>query len=55
MINCPSCGGVLKYDIASAQMKCASCDGLYSPYHFDKTEADAESHGTYDARVYVCP
>ena len=55
MINCPSCGGVLKYDIASAQMKCASCDSLFDPYIFDNVKEDAETEETYEARIYVCP
>ena len=38
MVQCPNCGGLLKFDIASQKMKCDSCSSLFGPYAFDAQE-----------------
>ena len=35
MVQCPNCGGILKFDIASQQMKCDSCSSQFDPYAFE--------------------
>lgn len=54
MIECPGCGGNLKFDIATQLMKCAYCDAAYEPYDIQKEE-DAKSDGTYETKVFTCP
>ena len=54
MIQCPGCGGALKFDIASQQMKCDSCSTQYDPYQFDYGNA-AEESMDYDVTVFRCP
>ena len=53
MVQCPNCGGVLKFDIASQQMKCASCASLFDPYAFGMSGAEEETE--YDVTVFRCP
>lgn len=56
MIACPGCGGNLRFDIASQQMKCDFCSNLYNPYDFDSKNKDAvEGTDAYDVRVFTCP
>ncbi len=55
MINCPSCGAELKFDVGTQMMKCSHCSGSFDPYVYDEVESDAEKSSTYDARVWVCP
>ena len=53
MVQCPNCGGVLKFDIASQQMKCASCASLFNPYAFGMNGAEESTE--YDVTVFRCP
>lgn len=53
MYTCKNCGGALKYDIASGQLKCDSCDTQYDPYAVTQ-EQDAE-RDDYDVTVFKCP
>lgn len=55
MIECPGCGGNLKFDIASQMMHCAFCDSKYDPYEFDHKEEDAEEQQLYEVTVFTCP
>ncbi len=54
MYKCTSCGGRLKFDIASQQLKCEYCDTLYDPYETG-SEAVAEEETLYDVTVFSCP
>lgn len=53
MYSCASCGGDLKFDIASQQLACVYCDTKYNPYEISK-ENDGEQDG-YDVTVFKCP
>ena len=53
MIQCPNCGGILKFDIASQQMKCDSCSSLFNPYAFEMSGAEESTE--YDVTVFRCP
>ena len=53
MIQCPNCGGVLKFDIASQQMKCDSCSSNFDPYAFNMRGAEESTE--YDVTIFKCP
>ena len=53
MVQCPNCGGVLKFDIQSQQMKCSSCSSFFDPYAFEMQ--GAEESKEYDVTVFRCP
>lgn len=53
MVQCPNCGGLLKFDIASQKMKCDSCSSLFDPYAFDAQ--GAEETKEYDVTIFKCP
>ena len=53
MIQCPNCGGVLKFDIQSQQMKCSSCAALFDPYAFEMRGAEESTE--YDVTIFRCP
>ncbi len=53
MIQCPNCGGLLKFDIASQQMRCDSCSSLFDPYAFEMS--GAEESTDYDVTIFRCP
>lgn len=52
MVQCPNCGGVLKFDITSQQMKCDSCSSLFDPYAFQMNGAEESTE--YDVTVFRC-
>ncbi|MDE5966781.1 MAG: hypothetical protein K2G89_08105 [Lachnospiraceae bacterium] len=53
MYACRGCGGTLKFDIASQQLKCESCSNEYNPYDMEQaTEAEQDD---YDVTVFKCP
>lgn len=53
MYACRGCGGTLKFDISSQQLKCASCSNEYDPYSMEQaTEAEQDD---YDVTVFKCP
>ena len=57
MINrCPSCGGFLRYDIASGKLKCESCASELLPeeYH-DEQEAEEIQQGVMETTIFTCP
>lgn len=51
MYQCPGCGGALKFDIPSQEMKCEQCQTLTDPYSFPIKEG---AENTYDATVFTC-
>lgn len=53
MVQCPNCGGLLKFDIASQKMKCDSCSSLFGPYAFDAQGAEETTE--YEVTVFKCP
>ncbi len=53
MYACPGCGGDLKFDIASQQLKCVYCSSEYDPYSMDQS-SEAEQDD-YDVTVFKCP
>ena len=55
MINCPNCGGNVKFDIPSQQLDCENCQTLFDPYTFDKQTSDAIEESVYDATIFTCP
>ena len=71
MIKCPSCASNLRYDIATATMKCDHCGSSYDPYQFENEEKGAElsadyaeeneaelpleKRGLYQSAVFICP
>ena len=56
MISCPSCGGSLRYDIATQKMFCDHCEN-----HFDVEQLSDDSNrddahaSSFDCYVYLCP
>lgn len=54
MIQCPNCGGNLKFDIPSQMLKCENCLTEADPYSINK-EKDAEESQQFDATVFTCP
>ena len=42
MYQCQNCGGTLKYDIATQQMRCEYCDSAFDPYTIKK-DTDAKA------------
>lgn len=55
MIACPSCGGNVKFDIASQLLSCEYCNSFYDPYAFDSKEKDAIEEKDFEATIYTCP
>ncbi len=54
MYECQNCGGNLKFDIDSQQLKCDYCLTVYDPYQVKK-ENDAVESEMFDATVFTCP
>ncbi|MCR5202651.1 MAG: TFIIB-type zinc ribbon-containing protein [Lachnospiraceae bacterium] len=54
MYICPNCGGRLKFDIATQDMVCESCNSRFDPYGVHE-EAEAEVGEYMDMVVYSCP
>ena len=52
MYQCSGCGGPLKYDIATQNMKCEQCMSLTDPYSLQIKDGAEES---YDATIFTCP
>ena len=53
MAKCPSCGGMLRFDIPSQQMKCDSCESKFDPYEIGGGAAEEETE--YNVTVFKCP
>lgn len=54
MYECQNCGGNLKFDIDSQQLKCDYCLTTYDPYQVTK-ENDAIENEMFDVTVFTCP
>ncbi len=54
MYDCPNCGGTLRFDIPSQQLKCDYCSSLFDPYQYKETDQPAES-AYYNTTIYTCP
>lgn len=56
MVQCPSCGGGLRFDIATQRMQCDYCGSQYDPAQIgDSVRDDAKSAKTYEGYIYICP
>ena len=54
MRQCLNCGGGLKFDIPSQQLKCPNCSSLF-PVGQIPEERAAKADGTMDAMIFSCP
>lgn len=54
MYQCQNCGGTLKFDIATQQMKCEFCDSNFDPYIIKK-DTDALEDNLYQTNALSCP
>lgn len=54
MYECPNCGGSLKFDIVSQQLKCGYCQTFFDPYSISK-EKTADEQELFDVTVFTCP
>lgn len=54
MYACPNCGGALRFDIPSQQLKCEQCGTQMEPHSYEK-EQDAEVTTEYETTVFTCP
>lgn len=59
MLQCPNCGGNLKFDIPTQQLGCEYCSALFDPYAFENKTSDAvEGKGfedDYEVTIFSCP
>lgn len=55
MIQCPNCGGNLKFSPSAQSMNCEHCNSQFDPYQFDSKTTDAEERELYDVTVFTCP
>lgn len=60
MIQCPSCGENLKFDIKSQKMACEACHNQFDPYQFDSKVSDGIEgkeldENDYEVTVFTCP
>lgn len=50
--TCPHCGGRVRYDLSSGDVKCEYCDGLISESGY---EAYLDKKGLYQTTELCCP
>lgn len=55
MYQCPGCGGALKFDIPSQQLKCDSCLSLVDPYSLKEKESASQMENVYEVTIFSCP
>lgn len=55
MIQCPNCGGNLKFSPSVQNMNCEHCNSQFDPYQFDSKTQDAEERELYEVTVFTCP
>ena len=55
MIQCPNCGGNLKFSPSAQNMSCEHCNSQFDPYQFDTKTQDAQEREVYDVTVFTCP
>lgn len=54
MYECKNCGGALKFDIGSQDMRCEHCETHYNPYDVTK-QTDAVQSDYFDTTAFTCP
>lgn len=54
MYGCPNCGGGLRFDIKSQELKCDYCSSQFNPYSISK-EKDAQTDTEFGVTVFKCP
>ena len=55
MIECPNCGGNLKFYIPLQRMYCKFCDSNFDPYDFDTKNKDGIESKVYETTIFTCP
>ncbi|MBQ3264906.1 MAG: hypothetical protein IJH07_03925 [Ruminococcus sp.] len=55
MIQCPGCGGALRFDIPTQLMLCDHCGGTYDPASTATMNKDANGRKMFDTYVFTCP
>lgn len=57
MIQCPTCGAGLRFEIESQQMVCDYCHNHFDPTQItdNSTRDDAKTQPYFDSYVYICP
>lgn len=59
MYPCPACGGMLKFDIVSQNLKCDYCSSLYDPYDIEDQHPaginEEVVEDKYDVTAFTCP
>ena len=53
MFECKACGGNLKFDVGTQQMKCEFCDCTYDPYEVSESHEAKETE--MEVTVFICP
>lgn len=54
MIECPSCGNNLVYDISRKNMYCKACENTYTPESVEK-EQDGVDSSQMELSLFICP
>ena len=57
MIQCPSCGGGLRFEIETQKMVCDLCGSHFDPQSINTESGDSTEVGVnaYDVAVHICP
>ena len=55
MYACPNCGGGLKFDIASQQLKCDYCSTFTDPYSISREKDAGVETDEYGVCLFTCP
>lgn len=55
MLQCPNCGGNLKFSPSAQKLNCEHCNSQFNPYSFDEKTQDAEERELFDVTVFTCP
>ncbi len=54
MYQCPTCGGGVRFDIASQKLLCDHCQNTYEPENFS-THGAAEEENEFSTTRFLCP
>lgn len=54
MYQCPTCGGGVRFDIASQKLRCDHCQNTYEPESFS-THGAAEEENEFSTTRFLCP
>ena len=54
MYQCPTCGGGVRFDIASQKLRCDHCQYTYEPESFS-THGAAEEENEFSTTRFLCP